>query len=184
MGRSPSIVRADRITNRPADPTCRRRRRRGQRPLRLGSTDLGHTDLPVRATLGPACRRRVCSAITEVRSAARARSNAASSSSMVVTVSAWQPMAAAWAAKSTRTSFDDRWQSSIRLLNGTPPWLICSRLITAKPPLSQTITIILWPGQHRAVEVAVHHQVRAVADEDDDLRSGIAILAPQPPAIS
>ena len=60
------------------------------------------------------------------------------------TVSVRQPIDAAWAAKSTRTS--SWWRvSSSWLLNGTPPWFTCSRLMTAKPPLSHTITISLWP---------------------------------------
>ena len=61
---------------------------------------------------------------------------------MVVAVSASQPIAAAWAAKSTATTRSTL-ASAMRLLNGTPPWLTCRRLMTAKPPLSQTITISL-----------------------------------------
>ncbi len=62
----------------------------------------------------------------------------------MATVSASQPIARAWAAKSTRTSSTMR-ASANRLLKGAPPWLTWSRLITANPPLSHTITIILWP---------------------------------------
>ena len=86
-------------------------------------------------------------------------------------------MAAAWAAKSTSTTSCTR-ASAIRLLNGAPPWLTCRRLITANPPLSQTTTIELVARQHRAVQVAVHHQVGAVADEDDDLAVGHGHLGP------
>ena len=53
-------------------------------------------------------------------------------------------MAAAWAAKSTSTTSCTR-ASAIRLLNGAPPWLTWRRLMTANPPLSQTMTMSLWP---------------------------------------
>ena len=53
-------------------------------------------------------------------------------------------MLSACLAKSTRASRSRR-QSSSRLLNDALPLKFCNRLITAKPPLSHTTTISLWP---------------------------------------
>ena len=56
------------------------------------------------------------------------------------------------------------------------PLAFCSRLITAKPPLSQTTTISLWPVSTGRIDVGVHHQVRAVADHGDDVALGVGHL--------
>ena len=106
--------------------------------------------------------------ITVVRSArAPARTRVAELGDRARRARAVQPIDAAWAAKSTGTSSPTMRQSASRLLNDAPPWLTCSRSITANPPLSHTTTIIAWPESTERVEVAVHHQVRPVADEHD-----------------
>src|SRR5215471_7279209 len=67
---------------------------------------------------------------TEVRSAARARLSAASSSGIVLTFSAFAPIAAACAAKSMEGGpVEVCSQSTNRLLNGSPPQACCKRLM-------------------------------------------------------
>src|SRR6266700_3163081 len=81
---------------------------------------------------------------TVVRSALLAQSTAAPRSARLSTFRVSAPMDSACLAKSTENGCLTR-QSLIRLLKLAPPLPFCRRLITAKPPLSQTIRMILWP---------------------------------------
>src|SRR6266700_3645398 len=81
---------------------------------------------------------------TVVRSVVLAQSTAAPRSARLSTFRASAPMDSACLAKSTENGCLTR-QSAIRLLKLAPPLPFCRRLITAKPPLSQTIRMILWP---------------------------------------
>ena len=102
---------------------------------------------------------------------------------MVETVSALQPMAAAWAAKSTRTS-STILASAIRLLNGTPPWFTCNRLMTANPPLSHTITISLCPDSTELYRSEFIIRYEPSPTRATTSRSGSACFAPHAPEIS
>ena len=138
---------------------------------------------PPRTRRPPSTRtRRSASAITSVRSAARARSNARSSSSIEPTVSVMQPIAAAWAAKSTRDEV--RVACVVELVVERHAALVDLQAVDHREA-----TVVaddddqLVTGQHRAVQVAVHHQVRAVADERrSPRRSGMRHLRPPRPA--
>ena len=79
--------------------------------------------------------------ITEVRSLALATLNASPNSAGLLTVTAWAPIDAAWASKSTANGSGTVGQSLIKLLKLSLPVLFCNLLITAKPPLSSTSTI-------------------------------------------
>ena len=86
---------------------------------------------------------------TLVRSAAKARRSAASSSAMPSTCSASAPRLAACAPKSTVGGVP---QSASRLLNGSPPVARCNRSMQPKPPLSSTTMVSFRPS---ITEVAI-----------------------------
>ena len=64
---------------------------------------------------------------------------------MLSTRRASAPIARAWDAKSTANGSPAMRLSRMKLLNEAPPLKFWRRLMIAKPPLSQTTTIILCP---------------------------------------
>ena len=175
-GRRPGSGQA--LTSRPAACACRRRGGRARRGPRRVS-HLGHADLPERAARRPVVRRRPDD------DDGRAVGGARPLERLLELVDRRDRLRQAADRRGVRDEVDGRTSPAVDVLEQVV--VRRAALVDLEPVDDRVAAVVahdhdqLVAREHRAVELGVHHQVRAVADERDHLAVGRALRAPTRP---